>query len=103
MKMRNLIKRYSFISLLIILAVLSILTAVITYRYYAYIARGIVGFVMLYLLYYFGRHTNLDVSMEAWLSDPQKGKYLLLAFIVPLISGWAGFQIVAAFLFYLQK
>ena len=77
--------------------------ALFTYQYYGYMARGTLGFVTLSLLYYFGRYTNLDVSTQALLSDPKRGKYLILAPIVSLISGWAVIQIAAAFLFYLQK
>ncbi len=97
------IKRYAFIALLIILSIFGGLVALFTYRDYGYLARGILGFVTLSLLYYFGRYKNLDVSWQALLSDPKKEKYLILAPVVSVISGWAVIQIAAAFLFYLQK
>jgi len=68
---------------LTVVILLSVSIALITYRNYGVVARGISGFVMLYLLYFFGRYTNMDVSTNTLLMDPKKGKYMISAFIVP--------------------
>ena len=97
------IRKYAFITLLIVLVLLSIFIAFITYRYYAVVARGITGLVMLYLLYFFGKYINMDASMDTLLLDPKRGKYLISAFIVPLISYWATLQIYEMILFVLKR
>src|SRR5574341_1583146 len=99
MKTEIRLRRYALSALLIVLILLSVCIALITYRYYGVVARGILGLVTLCLLYFFGRHTNMDVTMDALLSDPKKGKYLISAFIVPLISYWAVAQIYEMILF----
>jgi uncharacterized MnhB-related membrane protein len=100
MKTESRLRRYALITLLIVLILLSVYIAFITYRYYGVVARGILGLVTLSLLYFFGRFTNMDVTMDIVLSDPQKGKYLISAFIVPLISYWAVAQIYEMILYF---
>jgi len=97
------IKKYAFIAFLIILILASVSIALITYRYYGVIARGVLGFILIYLLYFFGRYSNMDVSTETLLSDPKKGKYLISAFVVPLISYWAMAQIYEMVLFFWKR
>ena len=96
-------KRYVFVTLLVGLVLLSVSIALITYRYYGVVARGILGLVMLYLLYFYGRYTNMDISTDNLLLDPKKGKYLISAFIVPLISYWAAAQIYEMILFFTKR
>jgi hypothetical protein len=96
-------KRYALSVLLIILGLLGVSIALITYRYYGVIARGILGLVLLYLLYFFGRYTIMDVSMDTLLLDPRKGKYLISAFVVPVISYWATAQIYEMILFFWKR
>jgi hypothetical protein len=103
MKTGSLIQRVTFIVLLIFLILLSVSIALITYRYYGVIARGIVGIILMYLLYFFGRYSNMDVSTHTLLSDPKKGKYLISAFVVPLISYWAMAQIYEMVLFFWKR
>jgi amino acid permease len=103
MKTASLIKRYSFMALLTILILLSVTIALITYRYYGVVARGILGIILIYLLYYFGKSSNMDVSTDTLLSDPKKGKYLISAFVVPLISYWAVAQIFEMILFFWKR
>jgi hypothetical protein len=103
MKTEIRIRKYAFITLLIVLVLLSLFIAFITYRYYGVLARGITGLVMLCLLYFFGRYTNMDVSMDTLLSDPKKGKYLISAFIVPLISYWAAIQIIEMISYFTKR
>ena len=80
------IKGYALIAVLIVLFLLTLLTALVTYRYYGVVARGISGLVLLYLLYFFGRYSKMDVSLDSLLLAPNKGKYLISAFI-----GWHNF------------
>ena len=87
-------------SLLTVVILLSVSIALITYRNYGVVARGISGFVMLYLLYFFGRYTNMDVSTNTLFLDPKKGKYIISAFIVPIISYWSVAQIYEMLLFF---
>ncbi len=94
------IKKYAFIILLIVLVLLSIFIAFITYRYYGVVARGITGLVMLYLLFFSGRYSKTDISIDTMLLDPKKGKYLIFALIDPLISYWATLQIYEMVLFF---
>ena len=96
-------KKYAFIALLIVLVLLSIFIAFITYRYYGVVARGITGLVMLYLLFFSGIDSNMNVSIKTMLLDPKKGKYLILALIDPLISYWATLQIYEMILFFTKR
>jgi len=52
MKTETRIKRYAFITLLMVLILLSVSIALITYRYYGVVARGILGLVLMYLLFF---------------------------------------------------
>jgi len=97
------IKRYTLIALLTILFLLGIGTAFLTYRYYGVVVRGITGLVLMYLLFYVGRHSKIDVSIDTLLVDPQKGKYLIAAFILPIISYWATLQIMEMILFFRKR
>ena len=103
MKTEIRIRKYAFITLLIVLVLLSLFIAFITYRYYGAVARGITGLVLLYLLFFGGRHSKMDVSIDTMLLDPKKGKYLIFALIDPLISYWATLQIYEMILFVLKK
>ena len=88
--------------MLIVLVLLSLFIAIITYRYYGVLARGITGLVLLYLLFFSGRHSKMDVSIDTMLLDPKKGKYFIFALIDPLISYWATLQIYEMILFVLK-
>jgi|RhiMetdeSRZDD1v2_1073273.scaffolds.fasta_scaffold15562_14 ABC-type arginine transport system permease subunit len=103
MKTEIQIKRYGFIALLIVLILLSISIAFLTYRYYSNVVRGILGLVLLYLLFFGGRYAKNDVSIHTMLLDPKKGKYLIVAFIDPLISYWATLQIYEMILFFWKR
>jgi ABC-type Fe3+-siderophore transport system permease subunit len=103
MKTENQIKRYTLIALLIVLLLFTIFVASVTYRYYGIVARGILGIVMWYLLYFFGRYSKIDVSLDTLLLVPKKGKYLISAFIGGLISYWATMQIIEMILFFWNR
>ena len=97
------IKRYAWIALLIVVVLLSVAIAVISYRYYGIVARGISGMILIYLLFFVGRYSNMDVSLDTLLLDPKKGKYLISALILPLISYWATLQIYEMILFFMKR
>lgn len=97
------IKRYAFITLLMVLVLLSVSIAFVTYRYYGVVARGISGLVLLYLLFFSGRYSKTDVSIDTMLLDPKKGKYLIFAFVDPLISYWTAAQIYEMILFFTKR
>jgi|SRR5687768_8697190 hypothetical protein len=103
MKTETRIKRYAFITLLISLVVLSVSIAFVTYRYYGVVARGILGIFLTYLLFFGGRYSKNDVSLEAVLLDPKKGKYLIDALVLPLISYWTAAQIYEMILFFTKR
>ncbi|NOH02421.1 MAG: hypothetical protein HND47_10950 [Chloroflexi bacterium] len=98
MRNKNLAK-YGLISVLIAITLLGVLIAGFSYRFNSAIPRGITGGVTLFLLYYFGRHTKMDVSTEDFLRDSQKGKYFIAVLFVPMISYWAAAQIYEMILF----
>src|SRR5688572_7503550 len=91
------LKKYTLIALLIFLSLLSVYLAFLTYRYYGVVARGI---VLMYSLIFSGRYSNMDVTIDTLLLDPRKGKYIISALIVPLISYWATAQIYEMVLFF---
>ena len=97
------IKRYILIALLTILALLGVGTAFLTYKYYGVVVRGITGLVLMYLLFFAVRRSEKDVSIDTLLLDPQKGKYLIAAFILPIISYWATLQIMEMILFFRKR
>ena len=103
MKTELQIKRYSLIALLIALFLLTLFTALVIYRNYGVVARGILGFVMLYLLYIYGRYSKIDVSLDTLLLTPKKVKYLIAAFIGGIICSWATILIMEMILFFTKR
>jgi len=97
------IKRHAWIALLIVLALLSVSIAFVTYRYYGIVARGILGLILTYLLFFGDRYSKMDVSLDTLLLDPKKGKYLIAALVVPLISYWTAAQIYEMILFFTKR
>ena len=97
------IKEYAFIALLICVFLLSGYTAFLTYRYYGIVARGVVGLVLIYRLIFWGRDTDPDVDIDAMLLDPKKGKYIIFAFTIPMVSYWAAAQIYEMVLFFWKR
>jgi len=102
MKSRIQVNRYVLIAVLVILASFSIFLAFHVYRNYGVIARGVSGIALLFLLFFFGKRSNLDVSFEYLLLDSQKWKYLISAFVVPILSWFACAQIYEMILFLLK-
>ena len=98
MKVETQAKRFALLALLVLVVLLSLGTAFLTYRYYSFIVRGILGVVLLYLLFLGGSSTK-DVSFKAVLSNPQKGKYFIYAFIDPLLAYWATMEVIEMILY----
>jgi len=73
---------------LILLSVLGVYIANRTYHY-EIIVKGILGFVVLYLLFFYIRYSKIDASLDMMLSDSKIHKYLIYAFIGPGIAFWA--------------
>ena len=89
--------------MLIVLVLLSVSIAFITYRYYGVVVRGILGLILTYLLFFGDRYSKMDVSLDDLLLDPKKGKYLIAALVVPLISYWTAAQIYEMILFFTKR
>lgn len=96
-------RKFIFLISLTIAILLSVPIGLITYRYYGVVARGVLGVVLLYLLYYYGRSMKMDVSTNTMLADPNKGKYFVSAFVVPIISYWAFAQVYEMILFFWRR
>jgi hypothetical protein len=103
MKTESKIKRYSLIAILIALFLLTFFIALVIYRYYDVVVRGILGLIMLYLLYIYGRHSKIDVSLDILLLTPNKGKYLIITFVGGLISAWATILIMEMISFFVKR
>src|SRR5262245_11733653 len=103
MKTESKIRRYSLIAILITLFLLTLFTAFVIYRYYDVVARGILGLVVLYLLYIYGRYSKIDVSLDILLLTPNNGKYLIAAFIGGIICAWATILIMEMLSFFVKK
>ena len=76
---------FAFGSALIILALLGIYIANRIYPY-EMITKGILGGVVLYLLFFYIKHSGIDASMNTMLSDPRWHRYLLYALVGPGIA-----------------
>jgi len=81
----------------------SVYIAIITYSYKEVI-RGILGLVVMYILFFYAKVSDLDVaSIDTLLANPKKGKLFVLALVVPLISYWATRQIVEMVVFFVKR
>ena len=94
------LRKYVAIAFSIILFSLSIYLAFVTYRHYGVVVRGISGIVLSYLLFFFIKHSKIDLSTDAFLVAPQKTKYLIFELFIPIISYWAAMQIIEMILFF---
>jgi hypothetical protein len=103
MKIGIQIKRYAVIALLIVLFLFGVFMAFITYRYYSIIARGILGLVLIYLLFFFAKYSKIDISVDTLLLAPKKVKYFVFVLIAPIISYWATAQISEMVLFFWKR
>ena len=102
MKTKIKIQQYIQFILLIAFVLLGIYTALITYKYET-IVRGVLGGVLLYLLFYYIKASRTDLSIEDTLSDPKKVRHFVFAFFGPLISFWATGQVFDMIQFLFKK
>ena len=93
MKTKDRFSKYIFGALLILSAVVGISMANRTYQY-EIIVKGILGLMVIYLLFFYVRFSGIDVSMETMLSDSKKYKYLVYALIGPGLAYWAIWDIL---------
>lgn len=99
MNKKNQFTKYALMIALLALTSLSIYLAYCLYRYYGVVARGISGVALAFLLLYFGKRSNLDVSIDYLLSNDQKSKYFISAFVAPILFWFAFAQIYQMLLF----
>jgi len=97
------IKRYILLASLIALYILTVSIAFITHRYYGIITKGVLGVATMYLLFFFGRHSKIDISIDALVLSPNKGKYFGVAFAGGLVFFWATMQFLEMILFFLKR
>lgn len=76
------------ISLVAVYAV-TIFIALLAYKYLKVITKGILGLTTMYLLLHFARQSKLDMSINALLISPDKGKFFVVAFVSGLVFFWA--------------
>lgn len=97
------IKRFFLITSLIVLYTLVMLTGLITYRYYRVIAEGILGLATMYLLFFFGRHSKTDMSIDALLLNSNKRRIFMITFVSGVVFFWATMQFLEMVLFFLKR
>jgi len=94
--------RYTLIAVLIALFLISFYMAIIISQYII-VVNGILGLVVMYLLFFYIRFSKIDVTIDTLLLDPKKFKYFIFALIGPLISYLAVMQIYETVLFFLKR
>lgn len=88
MKTKDHISRYMLIFAWITLAALGLYIANRTYHYEV-IVKGLLGFAVLCLLFFYVRHSGIDATLDTMILDPKKYRYLIFAFIGPIVAYWA--------------
>ena len=103
MKIRIRFTRFTLNALLIALFLLSVFIAIITYQY-KIVVRGVLGLVVMSLLFFYAKVSDLDVmSIDTLLASPKKGRLFVLALVVPIISYWATRQIIEMVVFFVKR
>lgn len=88
MKPRSQLVQYALRALLIILPILGVYVANRTYQY-EIIVKGILGCVVIYLLFYYLKSSKTDLSIKDMVSGPKILNHLAFVFIAPIIAYWA--------------
>jgi len=88
MKQRSQFIQYILRALLILLPLSGIYVAWVMLRY-EIIVRGILGGVLLYLLFYYLKSSETDLSLGEMILAPKIYNHLIYVFIGPLIAFWA--------------
>jgi len=103
MKNNNQVKRYLLVASLIGLFILTLLVAFVAYKYFGVVAKGILGITTMYLLFYFGRYSKIDVSVDTLLIVPNKVRYFAVAFVGGIVFYWATMQVLEMILFFIKR
>jgi hypothetical protein len=74
-----------------------------TYRNYRVVADGILSIATMYLLFFFGKHSKIDMPIDALLSSPNKIRFYLTALVGGVVFGWATIHFLDMILFFLQR
>lgn len=96
-------ERYMLIASLIGLYIITLSCAFIVYRYSAIVTRGVLAIALIYLLFYYGKHSKIDISLDALLLAPNKGKYFVSALVGGLLVSWAILQIMETIFFLIER
>jgi len=67
------------------------------------ITRGILGIAVVYLSFFYLRHSKIDVPIDIMLQDSRKEKYLISVFIGPMIAYWAAGEIYDMVIYFLNR
>jgi len=82
--------------------VIGVATAILISQYEVAVG-GILGLVVMYLMFRYIRLSGTDVSIDSLLLDPSKTKYFVFAILGPLISYLATMKIVEMIEFILKR
>ena len=77
-------------------------TAIIISQYEIAVG-GILGLVVMYLMFRYIRLSGIDLSIDSLLLEPNKTKYFIFAILGPLISYLATMKVVEMVEFILQR
>lgn len=103
MKIKIQFQKYLLVVILTLLAFFSVFLAFHVYREYPAVARGISGVAMATMLFYFGKSSNLDVTINELFLDKRKSKYIISALFVPLLFYFATLQIYEMMLVFMKR
>lgn len=79
------------------------LTALVAYRNHRVVTEGILGIATMYLLFFFGKYSKTDMSIDALLLSPNKAKIFIITFVCGVVFFWATMQFLQMILFFLQR
>jgi hypothetical protein len=96
-------KKYIFFASLIILVLLSVVVTAFVYIQYRSVARGILGIVVFCSMPSLEKQIKFEKSLKNILLDPKKEKYLIAAFVWPLIYAWSTAQVGEMIFFFIRN
>lgn len=94
--------KYTRVAALTLFFVIGAATAIIISQY-EIVVGGILGLVVMYLMFRYIRLSGIDLSIDALLLEPNKTKYFIFAILGPLISYLATMKIVEMVEFILKR
>ena len=101
-EIKTALNKYTLIAALMLFFVIGVATAIIISQYEIAV-EGILGLVVMYLMFRYIRLSRTDVSIGALLLEPNKTKYFIFAILGPLISYLATMKIVEMIEFILKR